>query len=131
MADFRSERMPSPEGHGNAKSAWQRAWDAYASTVNKAAMPVMRPVAKLWAQNTALDLMGFWLAWHLEGGFEGVQKALGLSRSGVYRRLATFRRVTGKHPDDFMLSGVKFDLEEHIRDSMEDSSSSTERSSRS
>jgi hypothetical protein len=115
LADFRSERMPTPDGHGNARNRWQRGWDAYARTVNRVALPALQPVLKVYAQNTTVDLMGFWLVWQLEGGFEGVQKSLGMSRSAVYRRLAAFRRTTGMHPDDFSLPGVKFDIEEYVR----------------
>ena len=51
------------------------------------------------------DLMGFWLTWHLHGGFEGMQRDLAMSRSAVYRRVSAFRRATGKHPDEFTPAG--------------------------
>src|SRR5829696_3259298 len=97
VADFRAERMPSPDGHGNAKAAWQRAWDAYSRAANRVTGPVLEPAIRTIARTVTFDAMGFWLAWHLEGGFEGLQSRLGMSRSAIYRRLSLFRRATGKH----------------------------------
>jgi hypothetical protein len=51
------------------------------------------PAARKIAVPVMLDLMGFWLAWHLEGGFEGLQR-LGMSRASIYRRVSLFRRVS-------------------------------------
>ena len=108
--DFRSDRMPSAEGHGRAR----RAWEAYATAVNTYAGPVLRPVlqpvASKVAASVVADLFGFWLCWHLEGGFEGMQR-VGMSRSAIYRRIGKFRKVFGAHPDDFEMPGVSIDLE--------------------
>ena len=82
VTDFRSDRMPSPEGKGLAR----RAWEAYAAQVNKLAAPAVEPLARKVAVPVMLDLLGFWLAWHLEGGFEGLQR-IGMSRSSIYRRV--------------------------------------------
>ena len=109
MRDFRSDRMPSPEGKGIAR----RAWDAYVAGVEKVAGPAIQPVARKAAEKIAvpvlLDLMGFWLAWHLEGGFEGLQR-MGMSRASIYRRISLFRRTLGVHPDEYHLAGVKLDI---------------------
>jgi len=109
VADFRSDRMPSPEGKGIAR----RAWDAYAAQVERVAGPAIQPLARKAAQAVAvpvlLDLMGFWLAWHLEGGFEGLQR-MGMSRASIYRRISLFRRTMGVHPDEYKLAGVKLDI---------------------
>ncbi len=97
--------MPSPEGKGIAR----KAWDAYAAAVNKAAAPVVKPLARQIAATQGADLLGFWLVWHLEGGFEGLRRG-GMSRATIYRRINRFRAVTGVHPDEFELPGVKLDL---------------------
>lgn len=96
--------MPSPEGAGRAR----RAWDAYARAVDKVTRPLLTPAVKPVARELTFDLMGFWLAWHLEGGFEGLTdpNKLGMSRSAVYRRITLFRRLTGSHPDEYRLPGV-------------------------
>ena len=62
MPDFRSDRMESPEGKGIAR----RAWDAYAGAVRGS--PVVQTMARKLAVPVAIDLQGFWLVWHLEGG---------------------------------------------------------------
>ena len=107
--DFRADRMPSPEGHGVARANFRRAWDAYA----KALEPVSKPVARWAAVRWTEDLLGFWLMWHLEGGFEGLQR-LGMSRSAVYRRISSFRKVFHEHPDVYRLPGVTLDLEAYL-----------------
>lgn len=114
MTDFRSQRMPSPEGHGHAKERWQRAWKAYSDTVNKVAEPVLVPLVAPLARTVAFDAMGFWLSWHLDGGYDGLHERLGMSRSAIYRRLALFRAATGKHPDDYEIPGVHIDVGEYL-----------------
>jgi hypothetical protein len=103
--DFRSQRMDSPEGKGLAR----RAWDAYAAAANRVAGPSLKPVVQRIAAPMAVDLFGFWLCWHLEGGFEGLRRA-GMSRSAIYRRLKLFRKHFGAHPDEFEMPGVSIDL---------------------
>ena len=113
--DFRSERMESPEGRGNAR----RAWEAYVKVTNRIAGPVLRPLitpaARRMSGPVAADLLGFWVVWHLEGGFEGLLE-MGFSRSGLYRRIRRFREVTGMHPDEFTMPGVTFDLAAYQED---------------
>lgn len=112
--DFRSERMPSAEGHGNAKGNLTRAWDSYSRAVRAASEPLLRPVAEKIAAPVVLDLLGFWLAWHLEGGFEGLQR-LGMSRASIYRRVNLFRKTLGVHPDEYRFPGVTIDLDVYLR----------------
>ena len=116
MADFRSERMPSPEGEGRAKSALEDGWDAYRSAnkaLNKSlfsVFPWLRQTLRGQSASIASDLFGFWLAWQLFGGFEGLQ-ALGMSRTTLYRRISLFRSAFGVHPDVFEMPGVTVDVE--------------------
>lgn len=95
--------MESPEGRGIAR----RAWDAYAEAVKKA--PGVESFARKLAVPVAMDLAGFWLLWHVEGGFEGLQR-MGMSRSSIYRRISLFRRFFGVHPDEYEMPGVRLDL---------------------
>jgi hypothetical protein len=108
--DFRSERMPSPEGNGVAR----RAWDSYVNAIDKVARPPLEPIASRIAAPLTADLLGFWLVWHLEGGFEGLRR-LGMSRSAIYRRVRVFRIAFKAHPDEFSLPGVSIDLEAYHR----------------
>jgi hypothetical protein len=102
--DFRSDRMKSPEGKGKA----HRAWDSYSKAVNQIAGPPLQPVIERIAAPMTADLMGFWLCWQLEGGFEGLRR-LGMSRSAIYRRVRLFRMAFGTHPDEFQMPGVSID----------------------
>ena len=98
--------MESPEGRGIAR----RAWDAYAGTVTRVSRPAVEPLARKLAGTVTVDLFGFWLAWHLEGGFEGLRR-LGMSRASIYRRIKLFRATLGAHPDEYRIAGVTLDLE--------------------
>ncbi|MDP3984226.1 MAG: hypothetical protein Q8Q52_04370 [Acidimicrobiia bacterium] len=112
--DLRKRRAESVEGKGRAR----RAWDAYAAAANrlrpKWVDDSLRQLALRWTE----DMLGFWLAWHVYGGFEGLKRA-GWNERTIYRRLKRFRLVFKKHPDEFELAGVTLDLEkfwnEHLR----------------
>ena len=66
----------------------------------------------MWLPTKAADLLGFWLVWHLEGGFEGLRQG-GMSRATIYRRINAFRKVTGVHPDELKVRGVTLDLADY------------------
>lgn len=112
--DFRASRMPTSEGHGRARTEALRAWGAYQRAVKKVAEPIVRPIAREGAGATVVDLVGFWLLWQLEGGFEGLL-GLGMSRASVYRRVSLFRKSFGAHPDDFEFPGVTVDVDAYLR----------------
>jgi len=115
MADFRSERMPTPEGEGRAKAALESAYETYYKTntaFNKrlfGAFPELRQAFKGQVGARILDLFGFWFVWQISGGFEGTQKALGISKSQMYRRVALFRQAFGEHPDVCEFPGITVD----------------------
>jgi hypothetical protein len=98
--------MESPEGRGVAR----RAWEGYVAGVGKVATPVLKPLVRKYAAGSIVDLVGFWAVWHLEGGFEGLQR-LGMSRASIYRRVKLFRIAFGEHPDTFEMPGITLDLE--------------------
>ena len=105
MVDFRSDRMDSPEGHGVAR----RAWEGYVEAVGKVTTPAIKPLVRKYAAGSIVDLVGFWAVWHLEGGFEGLQR-MGMSRASIYRRIKLFRVAFGAHPDEFVMPGIRLDL---------------------
>ena len=113
--DFRSDRSDSAEGKGRARAAW----DAYARTVNKVTLPVLepvlRPVARRVAATQVADLMGFWIMWHLHGGFEGLVE-FGMHPSTVWRKVNKFRTAFKVHPDEFELPGVGINVGEYWDD---------------
>lgn len=106
--DFRSDPMESPEGRGIAR----KAWDQYAAFVNKTVTPAIAPfvgpaVAPV-ARQMVEDMIGFWVIWHLYGGFEGLER-FGMHKSTIWRKVARFRQMTGQHPDEFKMPGVEID----------------------
>jgi len=107
VTDFRSDRSESPEGKGRAR----RAWDAYAKGVNALALPLLEPSIAHVANTMTVDLVGFWVMWHLQGGFEGLVE-FGMHPSTVWRRVKRFRMAFGMHPDEYRLPGVPVDPRE-------------------
>src|ERR1035437_7566217 len=105
MADFRARRMPSPEGRGIARAAWE----AYARAVNRTLGPPLRPMIRDVSTTVVADLIGFYVMWHLLGGFEGLRE-LGMSRSAIYRRVSAFRSAFGVHPDEADFPGINLDV---------------------
>lgn len=110
--DFRSDKSESNEGKGVAR----RAWDMYARGADRFAGPSVRgllgPTIRRWSAAQAVDLVGFWVCWHLHGGFEGLEE-LGMSRATIFRKVKLFRTAYGVHPDEFQLPGVSLDMREY------------------
>ncbi|RQP12650.1 MAG: hypothetical protein EAS51_02070 [Microbacteriaceae bacterium] len=112
--------MASPEGEGRAKTALEAAYETYYKankSVNKrifAALPELREILRGYAGSRLLDLYGFWVMWHACGGFDGTQKALGISKSQMYRRIALFREVFGEHPDVCEFPGLTINPAEFL-----------------
>ena len=110
VADYRSERMASPEGMGNARRAFE---EVAARLETSARSPLLRPIARRFAAPMAMDIAGFWLLWHLEGGFEGLLR-MGMSRASIYRRIKDFRNAMGVHPDEYEMPGVALDVRKYL-----------------
>ena len=108
--DLRSSRMPSAEGRGRARAVW----DAYSRGVNKVLDPILGApvdaIAKRVGGAVVTDLLGFWMLWHLHGGFEGLER-LGMARTTIFRKIKRFRQLFGEHPDEFTFPGVTVDFE--------------------
>jgi hypothetical protein len=99
--DFRSAPSDSPEGRGKARAVW----DAYVGGVRWAVEPTAKRVARAYT----MELVGFWVCWHLYGGFEGVQDAFGMHPSTIWRKVARFRKTFGAHPDEYVFPGIEID----------------------
>ena len=111
--DFRSDKSETLEGKGLAL----RAWETYADQVNRMAMPLIKPAmgkaTKAYMASQVADLVGFWLMWHLHGGFEGLEE-LGMHRSTIFRKVKRFRTLFTVHPDEYQIPGVKIDPKKYI-----------------
>lgn len=101
--------MPSAEGHGKARAAW----DAYATWVDKYTRPAVEAVAgkaiRSYSVGKVGDLVGFWVMWHAYGGFQGLMDQ-GMSHTTITRRVKLFRMAFKAHPDDFVFPGLDLDV---------------------
>lgn len=106
--DFRSDPMATPEGKGRAR----RLWESYANAVNKtitpSVAPFIEPATEPVARQIVEDLIGFWVLWHLYGGFEGLER-FGMHQATIWRKVARFRRYVGVHPDEYEMPGITID----------------------
>ena len=107
--------MPTAEGRGLARAAWERYVHASNKLFRPAVDTLLGSAIKSFSAGTVSDLVGFWLLWKMYGGFEGLRD-LGMSRSSIYRKAALFRRLFGAHPDEFEFPGVAIDLEAYWAD---------------
>jgi hypothetical protein len=100
--------MATPEGKGRAR----RAWDAYVGVVGRTVYPPLAPFLKPALEPIASqiieDMIGFWVMWHLYGGFAGLEN-FGMHKSTIWRKVARFRKFTGQHPDEFEMPGITID----------------------
>ena len=104
--DLRKQRSESAEGKGRAR----RAWEAYEAAFHRNTPDWVNQAIFDGASRWTEQMVGFWVAWHLYGGFEGLKRA-GWSERTIYRRLKEFRLVFKTHPDTFSHPGVKLDPE--------------------
>ena len=104
MSDLRKQSSESSEGTGRARQAW----DAYARAVNSVRPRWFDEAVRRLAFSWTEELLGFWMAWHLYGGFEGLEKA-GWHRATIFRKLKKFRSVFKVHPDEYRVVGVTLD----------------------
>ena len=105
--------MPSAEGRGRARAAWDTHLRASNRVLGPAVQTVFGGAVKSVSASVVSDLVGFWVLWQLEGGFEGLRR-LGMSRSSIFRRVALFRKVFKVHPDEFELIGVTLDPQAYL-----------------
>ena len=104
-ADFRSDRL-SPEGRGNALRAWAACTEAVKVPERSPSASIVGPAIEKIARDRIADLIGFWVIWHLYGGFEGLER-FGMHKSTIWRKVARFRQMTGQHPDEFKMPGIE------------------------
>lgn len=125
-ADYRSDKMESREGRGLALERRRRWEEGIPADVRRAVghsgatgTPVDRDedprLAGFWDEvakeaKERADLRGFWLAWHLAGGFNALEGA-GWNRATLFRKIRRFREVFGEHPDEYRVPWIKLDLE--------------------
>jgi hypothetical protein len=126
--------MQSPEGRGRARHQWREFRRSLPEDVRSAAfdqggVPVSafpeeyRPqleqllADELKAVRERSELIGFWVTWHLAGGFENLEDA-GWHRATIFRKIKRFRQEYGAHPDEYEFSWLKLDLHRYWMDEL-------------
>ena len=56
------------------------------------------------------DLIGFWVAWHMSGGFAALEDS-GWHRATLFRKIRRFRTRYGAHPDEYVFPFIRLDCE--------------------
>ncbi len=116
--DFRSAKMESLEGEGLARGRWQTFHERIDERLLDAAQDGRREISELPEEATEnlapsaverAELAAFWMAWHLAGGFAGLQRE-GHDRSTIFRKVKRFRNVMGEHPDVYRFTWLKVDF---------------------
>ena len=103
--DFRTEPMESREGEGRAKKAYERVpGDTKYSNIQR--LPILGNIAL----RTTEEMLGFWMLWHLHGGFDGLER-WGMNRATIFRKVGRFRQIFGEHPDTFEMPGITLDVQ--------------------
>lgn len=137
--DYRSDKSASLEGQGIAYARWRTfhhdlpedIWeDIYFARVEVGLItpgggvdledPEQNPVPPevLAAASAELtrgaveesELYGFYVAWHLAGGFAKLQEA-GWHRATIHRKIRRFRARFGQHPDELFFPWLRLDVE--------------------
>jgi hypothetical protein len=128
IPDYRADRSESIEGRGLA--AARRAAFRYTldDDVLAEAFPSGRATIEAFTElvrdDIAADareeseLIGFWVAWHLAGGFANLERS-GWHRATVFRKVKAFRNRFGAHPDDYRFSWIRLDLHKAWQEQVE------------
>ena len=118
--DFRSDKSESAEGGRVAVSRWAGYHhnldeDVVAQAFSSPAqsMEELDPEIRDALASDALErseLIGFWVAWHLAGGFDNLERG-GWHRATIFRKIRRFRATYGAHPDEFIFPWIQLDLD--------------------
>jgi len=123
--------MESLEGLGIARGRWrdfhdavpdelyEEIYEARGSDTNleEAPFDVLIDIAEDAIEHS--ELLGFWLAWHLAGGFSNLERG-GWHRATIHRKIRRFRARFGRHPDEFRLPWLRIDLKKAWQDQLDE-----------
>ena len=120
--DFRADKSDSVEGAGKATARWHAYHGALDEDVLAEAFP-MQTIEKITEElpdfvrddiaEDAMEqseLIGFWVAWHMAGGFAALEDG-GWHRATIFRKVRRFRARYGLHPDEYSFPWIKLDLD--------------------
>ena len=119
--DFRSDKSESAEGGRVAVSRWAgyhhnldedvlaEAFSTPARSMDDLDPEILDDIAEDARERS--ELIGFWVAWHLAGGFDNLERG-GWHRATIFRKVRRFRATYGAHPDEFVFPWIELDLDE-------------------
>jgi hypothetical protein len=122
--DFRAEAMDTPEGKGLARGRYDDFMDENLEQLVDRFLDWNNPPREMTpleeydelirdhiaeVARADSELIGFWVAWHLAGGFAQLE-ASGWHRATIYRKLHRFRVEFGEHPDEYVFPYITLDL---------------------
>ena len=68
----------------------------------------LEPLAKEISGRVVQRMVGFWVMWHLAGGFDGLIATGWLSRTAVYRSRGEFHRIMKVEVENFWPEAIAF-----------------------
>jgi hypothetical protein len=117
--DFRSDKSETTEGGRVAVARWAGYHhdldeDVVAqafSTTNQSIEDLNEEIREEMAADALerSELIGFWVAWHLAGGFDNLERG-GWHRATIFRKVRRFRAAFGSHPDEYVFPWIDLDL---------------------
>ena len=117
--DFRSDKSESAEGGRVAVSRWagyhyklDQDIVAQAFSTPAQSMEDLDPEIRDALAGDALErseLIGFWVAWHLAGGFDNLERG-GWHRANLPQD-PSLPATYGAHPDEFAFTWIQLDLD--------------------
>jgi hypothetical protein len=118
--DFRADKSESVEGAGKAADRWFAYIDTLDEDVLAEAFPMsvvdVDDYPDFVRDDIAADameqseLIGFWVAWHLAGGFLALEEG-GWHRATIFRKIRRFRSRYGVHPDEYSFPWIRLEPE--------------------
>jgi hypothetical protein len=118
--DFRADKSESVEGAGKAADRWSAYIDTLDEDVLAEAFSTpavdVEEYPDFVRDDIAADameqseLIGFWVAWHLAGGFAALEEG-GWHRATIFRKIRRFRARYGAHPDEYTFPFIRLDCE--------------------
>ncbi len=117
--DYRGDKSESTEGRGIAVERWggfhyslpeevvAEAFSDLGRSIDDLDPEIRDDIASDAVERS--ELIGFWVAWHLAGGFANLERG-GWHRATIYRKVGRFRAAFGVHPDEFAFPWVDLDL---------------------
>ena len=118
--DFRSDKSDSAEGGRVAVHRWAgyhhnldedvvaQAFSTPAQSMEELDAEIRDGLAADALERS--ELIGFWVAWHLAGGFDNLERG-GWHRATIFRKIRRFRATYGAHPDEFVFPWIQLDLD--------------------